>query len=262
MTSELLVVLASFIACSVEMVEAWTIVFAAGRTRGWRSAIEGSIAAFLVLVLIVGIVGTSLIHLIPIDALRITVGALLMILGLSWLRKAILRSSGHKAMHDEDLIYEKKVKELSGIAKARTSAMDGDKISVVGKVKRIYSTDRDSLGFVVAFKGVFLEGLEVAMIVITLGSSSHHFILAATGALFAAVAVTCAATLLARQLSEVPENKMKMVVGILLTSFGIFWVGEGAKIGWPGSDLSILWLIALFSAVSFIYTAILKNMLV
>ncbi len=251
MTPEVLIALAAFASCSVEMVEALTIIVAAGRTRGWRSALEGSVAALIVLTLIISIGREALVRLLPINDLRIAVGALLMILGLSWLRKAILRSSGHKEMHDEDLIYEAKLKELS--------KQNNDITGRHTDIKKIYLGERDSVGFAVAFKGVFLEGLEVAMIVISLGSNSHYFSLALLGALCAALVVFSVGALLARQLSEVPENKMKMVVGVLLSSFGIFWIGEGSKIAWPGNDLSILWLIGFFSIVSFVYVLILRN---
>ena len=221
--------LAVFFASAVEMVEALTLVVAAGTTRGWRSALEGAATAAVTLVVIVGAVGVPLIHYVPIDALRVVVGGLLLILGLSWLRKAILRASGHKAPHDEDLIYARTVARLSGDAPGGP------------RVRR----DRDALGFVVAFKGVFLEGLEVVLIVISLGSSSHRLGLAAAAAGAAAVIVAGVGVAVARQLSEVPENLLKTGVGIMLTSFGLFWVGEGAGVRWPGNDLAIPALIAL-----------------
>ena len=231
MTSAVVLVLAVFAASAVEMVEALTIVVAAGTTRGWRSAFEGAATATVVLAVIVGAVGLPLVHLVPIDALRVVVGALLLVLGLGWLRKAVLRSSGHKALHDEDAIYDKTVAELAAAG-------------VGGRPRR------DALGFVVAFKGVFLEGTEVVLIVLSLGSSSHRLGLAAVAAAAAVVVVGAVGVVVARQLSEVPENTMKMAVGIMLTSFGAFWVGEGSGVHWPGSDLSILGLIAFFCAVT------------
>jgi uncharacterized membrane protein len=231
LTSAVVLVLAVFAASAVEMVEALTIVVAAGTTRGWRSAFEGAATATVVLAVIVGAVGLPLVHLVPIDALRVVVGALLLVLGLGWLRKAVLRSSGHKALHDEDAIYDKTVAELA--------AAGGG-----GRPRR------DALGFVVAFKGVFLEGTEVVLIVLSLGSSSHRLGLAAVAAAAAVVIVGAVGVVVARQLSEVPENTMKMGVGIMLTSFGAFWVGEGSGVHWPGSDLSILGLIAFFCAVT------------
>jgi len=242
MTSAVVLVLAVFAASAVEMVEALTIVVAAGTTRGWRSAFEGAAAATVLLGVIVGAVGVPLVHLVPIDALRVVIGALLLVLGLGWLRKAVLRSSGHKALHDEDAIYEKTVAEL-----ASAGAGEGPR--------------RDALGFVVAFKGVFLEGMEVVLIVLSLGSSAHRLGLAAIAAAAAVVVVGALGAVVARQLSEVPENTMKMGVGIMLTSFGAFWVGEGSGVHWPGSDLSILALIAFFCLVTAAAIAAMRRVL-
>ncbi len=173
-SSTLVLVIAVFAASLVEMVEALTIVVAAGVSRGWRSALEGAAAAALVLGLLVVVVGVPLIRYIPIDALRVVVGALLLVLGLSWLRKAILRSSGHKAPHDEDLIYAETVAELNAEGNDDTG---------------VPTRRRDGVGFAVAFKGVFLEGTEVVLIVISLGAAQHRLGLAALAAGAAAVLV-------------------------------------------------------------------------
>ena len=222
--------LAVFGASAVEMVEALTIVLAAGTSRGWRSALEGAAAALGVLAAIVLVVGVPLIRYVPIDALRVVVGALLLTLGLNWLRKAWLRASGHKAMHDEDLIYAKTVEELSHDGPVRAQ--------------------RDAVGFAVAFKGVFLEGTEVVLIVISLGASQGRLGLAAAAAAAAAVVVIVVGAIVARQLSKVPENAIKLTVGVMLSSFGIFWVGEGAGVHWPGSDAFLFVLVALFAGSS------------
>jgi uncharacterized membrane protein len=227
--------LAVFGASAVEMVEALTIVLAAGVSTGWRSALQGAATAVVVLAVLVGAVGAPLIHYVPIDALRVVVGGLLLVLGLNWFRKAVLRASGHKATHDEDAIYAETVKSLSGQERAT--------------------------GFVVAFKGVFLEGLEVVMIVLTLGSSSRHLALAAVSAAAAVVVVGVIGVIVARQLSEVPENAMKMSVAIMLTSFGVFWIGEGAGLRWPGSDLFLLALVALFGTTAFVGTLLMRRAL-
>ncbi|MGO9196725.1 MAG: hypothetical protein ACLQK4_06325 [Acidimicrobiales bacterium] len=237
MTSTIILALAVFGASSVEMVEAFTIVLAAGVSRGWKSAIEGTLAAVAVLAVIVVAVGVPLIHLVPLNALRVVVGGLLLVLGLNWLRKAILRSSGHKALHDEDAIYAKTVAELAAEAAGEGGTSWSER-------------PRDATGFVVAFKGVFLEGMEVVMIVLTLGSSSKHLALAAIAAAAAVVVVGVIGALVARQLSEVPENALKMGVGIMLSSFGVFWVGEGAGLRWPGSDVFLLALVATFAAAA------------
>jgi Ca2+/H+ antiporter, TMEM165/GDT1 family len=243
-TSTLILILAVFGASSVEMVEALTIVVAAGVSRGWRSALEGAATAVVVLALLVGFIGVPLIHYVPIDTLRVVVGALLLVLGLAWLRKAILRASGHKAPHDEDRIYAETVAELSG---------DGDDGDDGGK-------SRDGVAFAVAFKGVFLEGTEVVLIVVSLGASQNRLGLAALSAAAAAVLVAGVGVLVARQLSEVPENTIKTVVGVMLTSFGIFWVGEGAGVHWPGSDLAILGLIGFFVLVTLGATAWMRRL--
>ena len=223
-------VLAVFGACAVEMVEALTIVVAAGTSRGWRSALEGAAVAVVVLGLLVAVVGVPLVHYVPIDALRVIVGALLLSLGLQWLRKAWLRASGHKALHDEDAIYAATVAELSRDGAARHR--------------------RDAVGFAVAFKGTFLEGAEVVLIVISLGASQGRLGLAALAAAAALLVVAVAGVIVARQLSNVPENSIKLGVGVMLSSFGVFWVGEGAGVHWPGDDAFLLALIATFCVVS------------
>jgi uncharacterized membrane protein len=193
----------------------------------------------VVLGLLVGVVGVPLIRYIPIDALRVVVGALLLVLGLGWLRKAILRASGHKAPHDEDAIYADTVGSLQ---------VDGPRAS-----------GRDGVAFAVAFKGVFLEGTEVVLIVVSLGASQHRLGLAALTAAVAAVLVAGVGVIVSRQLSEVPENTIKTAVGIMLTSFGVFWVGEGAGVHWPGSDLAIPVLVGVFTAVTLGSSALLRT---
>jgi len=242
-TSTVILALAVFGASAVEMVEALTIVLAVGVTRGWKSAIEGTLAAIVVLAVLVAAVGVPLARYVPIDVLRVVVGALLLVLGLNWLRKAVLRASGHKAQHDEDAIYAATVKELSEAGIAPTWRRG----------------PRDATGFTVAFKGVFLEGMEVVLIVLTLGTSSRHLGLAVVAAAAAVVIVTAVGAVVARQLSEVPENLMKMTVGIMLTSFGVFWVGEGAGIRWPGSDLFLLAMVAVFVSFAAVMTQVMRR---
>lgn len=218
---------AIFLACAVEMVEALTIVVAVGHTRGWRSAFEGVVAALVALAALVGAFGPALVH-VPLSVLRLIVGGVLLIFGMQWLRKAILRSSGLKAMHDEDAIYDETVAELQN---ATTD------------------TGRDRIAFVMAFKGVFLEGLEVVVTVLTLGTSAHHLGLAVVVAAIAVVIVATIGAVVARQLSNVPENAMKMSVGVLLVSYGTFWVGEGLKVRWPGNDSFLVAFVALYAVV-------------
>ena len=221
------------------MVEALTLVLAAGTTRSWRSAFEGTAAALAVLAALVLGVGVPLIHFVPINALRVVVGTLLLIMGMSWLRKSWLRSSGLKAMHDEDLINQKTVAELE-----REPSLGGS---------------RDGVAFAIAFKGVLLEGLEVVLIVVSLGASSHRLGLAALSALAAVILVTIVGFIVGKQLSRVPENLIKTLVGVMLCSFGLFWVGDGAGLHWPGSDLAILALVALFGASTVVAPHLLKT---
>jgi uncharacterized membrane protein len=228
---------AVFLASTVEMVEALTIVVAVGHTQGWRSALEGSAVAVLTLGALVAIVGPALVHF-PLSTLRLIVGGVLLIFGLQWLRKAILRASGLKAKHDEDAIYQKTVEELG----------ESDEKS-----------RRSRVAFVLAFKGVFLEGLEVVIIVITLGTSARRLGLAAIAALSALVIVGVVGVIVARQLSKVPENALKMTVGILLVSYGTFFTGEGLKVRWPGGDTTLVLLVVLYALVTWLFVVSLRR---
>jgi uncharacterized membrane protein len=262
-SSTVVLLLAVFGASLVEMVEALTIVVAAGVSRGWRSALLGAGAAALVLGVLVVAVGVPLVRYIPIDALRVIVGALLLVLGLNWLRKAILRASGHKSLHDEDEIYAETVAELGGAEGAGPGAGPRDGPGG-GRGARPGGPDHrgyDSVGFAVAFKGVFLEGTEVALIVISLGAAQHRLGLAALAAAAAAVLVAAVGLVVARQLSEVPENTIKTVVGVMLSSFGVFWVGEGAGVHWPGDDLAIPVLVGFWIVVYLAFTAYMRAQL-
>ena len=251
-SSTLILVLAVFAASLVEMVEALTIVVAAGVSRGWRPALEGAAAALVVLGVLVVAVGAPQIRYIPLDALRVVVGALLLVLGLSWLRKAILRASGHKDPHDEDRIFAATVAELSS---------EDEAAAALPAAARTETRKHDGVGFAVAFKGVFLEGTEVVLIVVSLGAAQPRLGLAALAAAAAAVLVAVVGLVVARQLSEVPENTIKTVVGVMLTSFGLFWVGEGAGVHWPGDDLAIPVLVGFFVLVFFVLTAFMRTQL-
>ena len=219
-TTAIVLIGAVFLAAAVEMVEALTIVLAVGHTRGWRTALEGAAVAVLAL--------AALVH-VPLSALRLVVGIVLLIFGLQWLRKAVLRSAGIKAKHDEDAIYAEMTARL---------AITGERPA------------RDRVAFVVAFKGVFLEGLEIVVAVLTLGTSAHRLGLAATTAAVAVVIVAVTGALVARQLSSVPENAMKMAVGVMLVSYGTFWTGEGLKVHWPGGDVMIAGLVVVYALTS------------
>ncbi len=230
-SSTAVLVVAVFLASAVEMVEALTIVLAVGLTRGWRTALAGVAVALVTLAALVAVTGPTLIHLVPLSLLHLIVGALLLVFGLQWLRKAILRASGLKAKHDEDAIFQDQVAELSDPATA---------------------SEGDAAGFAVAFKGVFLEGLEVVVIVITLGAAGGRLGLAAVAAGAAVVVVGLVGLVVARQLSAVPENSLKMSVGLMLVSFGTFYAGEGVGVHWPGSDLAIPVLVGFYGAVAWV----------
>lgn len=240
-----------FLASAVESVEALTIVVAAGLTRGWRSALEGAGAAVALLVVIIGALGPALVYLVPVDVLRGVVGALLLVFGLQWLRKAVLRAVGLKAKHDEDLIFKKQVEQLSSgpAASSATTARPS-------RARR--RAERDPTGFVVAFKGTFLEGLEVAIIVLGLGGGDHNLGVASGAAAAAVLVVAAIGAVVARQLSGVPENAMKTVVGLMLVSFGTFWTGEGLGVRWPGSDLAIPVLVGCYAVVTWLLVQALR----
>jgi uncharacterized membrane protein len=231
--------LSAFLASAVEMVEALTIVLAAGIARGWRSSLTGVGAAVVVLAVVVAVLGPAL-TVIPIDALRLVVGALLLVFGLQWLRKAILRASGLKALHDEDAIFARELAEASSAEHTERAGID-------------------AYGFTLAFKGVLLEGLEVAFIVLTFGSTQGNVPLAAAAAAVALVLVAGVGIAVRAPLARVPENTMKFAVGVMLTTFGIFWAAEGAGANWPGSDASLLAVLAFVIASSALLVGLLRR---
>jgi uncharacterized membrane protein len=227
-----------FLACTVEAVEALTIVLAVGYTRSWRSTFIGVGAAGVVLAALTGALGPALTAL-PINALRVVVGGLLLIFGLQWLRKAILRASGLKALHDEEQAFEEERRA------ARAAGLPDQRF--------------DGYSFLIAFKGVLLEGLEVVFIALTFGANQHHVGLAAAAAGAAVVTVTLVGLAVHAPLSRVPENAMKFAVGVMLTSFGTFWGAEGAGAHWPGGDAALLAIVPVTLAVSLAMVAILRR---
>jgi uncharacterized membrane protein len=235
--AEIGLVLSVFLACTVEAVEALTIVLAVGITRSWASALSGAGAAVLALAAIVAAFGPALTSL-PIDVLRVLVGGLLLIFGLQWLRKAILRSAGLKAKHDELQIYRQET-EAAGAAGSRHSGFDG-------------------YAFTVSFKGVLLEGVEVAFIVLTFGANQQRLPLAAAAAGLAVLLVIALGVAARAPLARVPENTMKLAVGVMLSSFGMFWGAEGAGARWPGGDAALLAIVpgVLITAIALIWTVL------
>jgi uncharacterized membrane protein len=232
--------LAVFLACVVEAVEALTIVLAAGTSCDWRSAISGVVSGIIVLAVVVAVLGPAL-TLMPLRVLRLVVGGLLVIFGLQWLRKAILRASGLKALHDEDAIYPT---ELA----AAMAAPTGRSAIVV-----------DWYSFTLSFKGVVLEGLEVAFIVLTVGANQRNIPLAAVAAVTALLVVTMAGVAVRAPLGRVPENTMKFVVGVMLTSFGVFWGAEGAGGQWPGADAALLVLVPVMTLFALALVVLLRS---
>ncbi|MDX8516128.1 COG4280 domain-containing protein [Mesorhizobium captivum] len=229
LTPVLSTVTASFLASFVEVVEAFTIVLAVGVTRSWRPALTGAALALGVLAALVLAFG-PLLALVPITLLQYVVGVLLVLFGMRWLRKAILRSAGVIALRDEEAAFSRQTDALARQADDRRA---------------------DYLAGVVAFKAVLLEGVEVVFIVIAVGAAHGQTLYASLGALAAFVLVMLIGLAVHRPLARVPENALKFVVGLMLTSFGIFWTGEGLGAEWPGEDFALLAIFAVIAAVSF-----------
>jgi Ca2+/H+ antiporter, TMEM165/GDT1 family len=219
-------VLASFMASLVEFVEALTIVLAVGTVRGWRPALMGSAASLIVLLTLVLVFGQSLAQ-IPLATVQLVVGTLLLLFGLRWLRKAILRSAGSIPLHDE-------------------AAAFAQETALLGNTRANVKGQWDKTAFMTAFKIVMLEGIEVVFIVIAIGAGGKLIVPAAIGAVAALFLVVLLGLWLHRPLATVPENALKFGVGIMLAAFGTFWVGEGAHLEWPGKDWAILVLIAAY----------------
>jgi uncharacterized membrane protein len=223
---------AAFLASAVEAVEAATIVLAARVVRGWRSSLSGALAALAALAVIVAVFGKA-IAAVPIGILQVVVGALLLLFGIRWLRKAMLRGAGVIELRDEAALYEREREALGGAAAAKARRWD-------------------TIAALTAFKAVLLEGVEVIVIVIGIGAAGNNLVPAAGGAIAACIAVAVAAALLNRPLSRVPENALKYVVGIMVSAFGLFWFGEGIGLHWPHGDWAILALMATLLAASWI----------
>jgi uncharacterized membrane protein len=227
-----------FLACTVEAVEALTIVLAVGTTRSWSSALSGVGAAALALAAIVAAIGPALTTL-PLGVLRVIVGGLLLVFGLRWLRKAILRAAGLKALHDERKTFREEV-EAARAAGARHPGWDG------------YS-------FAIAFKGVLLEGVEVVFIVLTFGANQHRVGLAAVAAAVAVALVAALGVAVRAPLARVPENAMKFAVGVMLSSFGMFWLAEGVGVSWPGGDAALLVIVPGVALISLAIVGVLRR---
>ena len=246
--ADLGLVVSVFLASAVEFVEALTIVLAMGVTRGWRSAIAGTVAALAALSVVAALAGFALAEWLPEALLQLVVGTLLLIFGLQWLRKAILRAAGLKALNDEDEAYREELEAGRAAASERHVGLDW-------------------FGFVVAFKGVFLEGLEIVFIVITFGLNAGNVPLAAVGASLAGAVVLTIGAAAHRPLANVPQNTIKFAVGLLLSTFGTFWAVEGLgwfsaggeSVAWPGGDVALVLLLATWSAFSWSAVRLLRR---
>ena len=227
---------AAFLGSAVESTEALTIVLAVGLTRGWRAPLLGTLAALIALGVLVVVFGQLIVTRVPENALKLVIGTLLLLFGMRWLHKAVLRSAGVVAKHDEQHAYDQAVRSL-GVA----------------------ITSTDWVGFVLALKGVFLEGLEVVFIVIAVGGTGQGLPAAVGGGVAAMVVIAAIGLVVRRPLARVPENTLKYVVGILLTSIGTFWAAEGMGARWPLDFISILGLVAVYFVASRIAVALIRR---
>ena len=229
---------AAFLASLVEVVEAFTIILAVATLRGWRPALAGTFAALGLLALIVVILG-PLLDRVPLHLLQLVVGVLLLLFGLGWLRKAVLRAAGVIPLHDEEAIFQREKAQL-------------------GQEASIAERSQDWIAGIAAFKAVLLEGLEVVFIVIAVGAGRGLLWPAAGGALAAVVVILSIGALIHRPLAKVPENTLKFGVGVMLSAFGVFWTGEGLGVAWPGADMMLVWFAAAFLATGLIAVALIR----
>ncbi len=227
MYQQLFIFGAAFLGSAVESTEALTIVLAVGLTRGWRAPLLGAAGALVALAVLVVLFGQVIVARVPESSLKLLVGTLLLLFGLRWLHKAVLRSAGIVEMHDEERAYAQTVMEL-----------------------RRARAQRDWVGFALALKGVFLEGLEVVFIVIGVGGTGRGLPVAVVGGLLAMVMVAGAGVVVRKPLARVPENTLKYAVGVIITSLGTFWVAEGMGARWPFDFVSIIGLVAVYLASS------------
>lgn len=213
---------ASFLGTGVEFVEALTVILAVGVIRGWKSALSGAITAIVILAALVTIIGTPLVRIIQTPWVALIVGLFMLLFGIRWLRKSILRYSGLKALHDEAESYQEEMERQKNAGER--------------------SAGIDRFAFITTLGVTFLEGMEAIFIVITIGLSTSNMTYSIMGAVVATVVLLVVGILMRAPLTKVPENTMKFVVGIMLTSFGAFWVGEGLHVRWAQNDLSILYI--------------------
>lgn len=232
-------ILASFLASLVEFVEALTIVLAVGVTRGWRAALAGTFTGAIVLAALVLAFGPAL-QSVPLKTLQLVVGILLLLFGMRWLRKAILRAAGVLGLHDEEKIFARQTQSLR-------------------ETQAFHARSFDGIGFVTSCKAVLIEGLEVVFIVIAVGATGQMLLPASIGAAAAGLLVVSLGVVLHKPLARVPENTLKFSVGLILSAFGVFWIGEGLAFSWPGEDWSVAALFAGFLAVSLLLVQLIRR---
>ena len=230
-----------FVATAVEMVEALTIVLAVGVSRSWRPTLQGALLAIVVLAVLVAVFGVSLATAVPLRLLQFLVGVGLLLFGLQWLRKAVARAAGRRPHRDEAAAFERLVGRMAGGGRSSSGR------------------EFDPVAFVAAFKGVFLEGLEAAIIAITFGAAAGRLGVAFASAGVAVVVVALLGLIVHRPLARVPENAMKLGVGLLLSSFGTFWIFEGLGLEWPGGELAVLYIAAVYSIVALVAVRLLAR---
>jgi uncharacterized membrane protein len=233
------VIVASFLGTAVEFIEAFTIVLAVGIVRGWKSSLLGMALGIIVLTALVAIFGVPLMSLVHVGTFQLIIGLLMLLFGMRWLRKAILRYSGLKALHYEDKAYKEELKKLN--------------MNIANKEKL------DWFGFMTSFNIVLLEGIESIFIVITFGLAANSLSSAIFGSIIGLVLVAIVGISLRKPLAMVPENTMKFVVGLMLSGFGIFWVGEGLGVTWWHNDLSVLVILSVLLVFSILSVLILKS---
>jgi uncharacterized membrane protein len=238
-TSAAPAVTTAFVSSLVEAVEALTILLAVASVRGWRPAATGALAGLALLVAIVFALG-PLLGRVPMHVFQLLIGSLLLLFGLRWLRKAILRAAGVIALHDEAFAFDTETEALRDLARRNEARLDW-------------------LAGIASFKAVVLEGLEVVFIVIAIGAGQGLLGAASLGALAACLVVVAAGVVIHRPLQRVPENTLKFAVGIMLSAFGVFWTGEGLGVPWPGEDLAILAIAALFLIVALASVAFIRR---
>jgi uncharacterized membrane protein len=238
LTTSLLALIA-FTATAVEMVEALTIVLALGVSRGWRSTLQGAVVALAALILLIVLFGSTLATVVPLGLLRLTVGFVLLVFGLQWLRKAVERAAGRRPHRDEAATFDRLLGTLSSGSASKRQL--------------------DTVAFAAAFKGVFLEGLEAAIIVVTFGATAGQLPVAYASGVVALVCVALLGVIVHRPLTRIPENTLKLGVGLLLSSFGTFWLVEGLGVEWPGSELAILGITAAYLLVTLLIIRLLSR---